>query len=122
MDTRQVGARLVELCRKGRNLDCVDTLYSDDIVSVEPEAMGEMPAETKGKEGVRGKNIWFFDNHEIHSAKAADPVVHGDRFAVAFDFDVTPKNGPQAGKRNAMHEIAVYTVKDDRIVREEFFY
>ena len=122
MDTRQVGTQLVELCSKGRNLDAVDTLYSDDVVSVEPQAMADMPAETTGKAGVRGKNIWFFDNHEIHSAKAVGPMVHGDRFAVAFEFDVTPKEGPQAGTRNTMNEIGVYTVVSGKVVREEFFY
>jgi ketosteroid isomerase-like protein len=35
---------------------------------------------------------------------------------------VTPKAGPQKGKRMQMDEIGVYTVKNGKIVREEFFY
>jgi len=43
----------------------------------------------------------------------------GEKFAVVFDFDVTPK---ETGKREALREIAVYTVAGEKIVREEFFY
>jgi len=41
---------------------------------------------------------------------------------VIYNFDVTPKNGPMAGKRMRMEEVGMYTVKGGKIVREEFFY
>jgi ketosteroid isomerase-like protein len=41
------------------------------------------------------------------------------QFAVSYDFDVTQK---ASGQRFAMTEMALYTVKDGRIVREQFFY
>ena len=36
MDAKQVGMKLVEFCRNGLNLDAISSLYSPDIVSVEP--------------------------------------------------------------------------------------
>ena len=42
-----------------------------------------------------------------------------DQFAVYFTFDVTPK---ATGKHITLEEVAVYTVKDDKITREQFFY
>ena len=37
-------------------------------------------------------------------------------------FDVTPKVGPTAGERQTMEEVCLYTVKDDKVSRAEFFY
>jgi len=123
MDTKQVGDKLVELCKQGKNLEAVDTLYSPDIVSVEAMAMDPMPAEMRGIDAIRGKNQWWFDNHEIHSASAVGPMTNHDKFAVLFDYDVTSNApGPMQGQRMKMQEVGLYTVKDGKIVREEFYY
>ena len=47
---------------------------------------------------------------------------NGDRFAVAFSYDMTPKAGPMAGRRMQMEEVGLYTVADEKIVKEDFFY
>jgi len=122
MDTKQVGEKLVALCREGKNLEAVDMLYSPDIVSVEAMGNPDMPAEQRGIDAIRGKNQWWLNTHEIHSASAEGPYPHQDRFAVKYHYDVTAKEGPMAGQRFAMDEVAVYTVQDGKIVREEFFY
>jgi len=122
MDTKEVGEKLVALCREGKNVEAVDTLYGPDIVSVEAISMPDMPAEMRGIEAVRGKNQWWLDNHEIHSASSEGPYPHGDKFAVKYAYDVTAKAGPMAGNRMKMDEVAVYTVHDGKIVREEFYY
>jgi len=51
--------------------------------------------------------------------QVAGPWPHDDRFIVGFRFDVTMKAN---GHRFTMEEMALYTVKDGKIVREEFFY
>ncbi|MBA3659601.1 MAG: nuclear transport factor 2 family protein [Gemmatimonadales bacterium] len=122
MDTKQIAQRLVDLCRAGKNDEAHDTLYSSDIVSTEASSPPGMPAETKGMEAIRRKGEWWVQNHEIHSATAKGPFTLGDRFAVLFQYDVTPKMGPGGGKRMQMEEVALYTVKDGKIVREEFMY
>lgn len=94
----------------------------DAIVSVEPVGGPEMPREAKGIDQVRAKNRWWYDNHEVHSGKAEGPYPHEDRFAVRFLYEVTPKNGPMKGKRVAIDEVGIYTVKNGKIVREEFFF
>jgi ketosteroid isomerase-like protein len=122
MTTKEIGEKLVALCKSGRNLEALDTLYSPDVVSVEAQGSEEMPAVMKGLPAVRGKNEWWFANHEVHRSEAKGPFPNQDRFAVIFDYEVTPKIGPMAGKRVPMEEVALYTVKDGKIVREEFFY
>ncbi|MEO8216590.1 MAG: nuclear transport factor 2 family protein [Acidobacteriota bacterium] len=122
MEPREIGESLVELCRQGKNLEAIDKFYSPDIVSVEAQAAPGMPAEMKGIDAIRGKNKWWIENHEIHSAEAKGPYVLDDRFSVVYNFDVTSKAGPQEGNRMQMEEVAVYTVKDGKIAREEFMY
>ena len=122
MDTKQVGEKLVSLCSKGKNMEAVESLYGKDVVSVEAMASPEMPAEMRGFDKVKGKNQWWYENHEVHSAKVEGPFPHNDRFAVKFHWDATPKSGPQKGKRFQMDEVGIYTVKNGKIVREEFFY
>jgi hypothetical protein len=81
---------------------------------------GSSSRTVKGLEGVRGKNQWWSDNHIVHKAEVNGPYPHGDdRFAVRFAFDITNK---QTNKRMNMDEVAVYTVANGKVVREEFFY
>jgi hypothetical protein len=120
--TQEVGDKLVQLCRAGKSVEAVLTLYSGDAVSVEAMSSPEMPAVTDGRDAIRGKNEWWYANNEVHSSDVRGPLPNGDKFAVIFAFEFTPKAGPWAGKRQKMEEVGLYTVKDGRIVREEFFY
>ncbi len=121
-DTLTVGKKLVELCREGKNTEAMDTLYSPNIVSIEPMGGGNMPARMEGMEAIKGKGAWWEANHEVHKAEVDGPFPHGDRFIVRFKYEVTAKAGPMAGKRFVMDESGLYTVKDGKIVQEEFFY
>jgi hypothetical protein len=122
----EVGTQLVELCKQGKNLEVVDTLYADDIVSVElmdcPEM--NMPRTMTGIDAVRGKNVWWLDNHEVHSHEIDGPFPHDDRFIVTMKMDCTCNApGPMQGKRMQMAEAVIYTLNDEgKIAKEEFFY
>ncbi|MAX26439.1 MAG: hypothetical protein CMJ19_18250 [Phycisphaeraceae bacterium] len=122
----EVGTKLVELCKQNKNVEAVDTLYADDIISVEvmdcPEM--DMPREMKGIDAIRGKNTWWIENHEVHSEEILGPFPHGDRFIVTFKIDCTCNApGPMQGKRMQMQESGLYTLNDQgKIVKEEFFY
>lgn len=122
MTTQEIAAQLVALCRAGRNIEAVDALLSDNVVSVEARGDETMPAEMTGRDTIRGKNEWWVNNHKIHDSSVRGPYPNGDRFAVIFNFDVTPVSGPMAGQRMRMEEVALYTVSDGKITREEFFY
>ena len=119
MTTLEVGKKLVELCKAGKNDVAKDTLYAPEIVSVEAGGPpGQDPTST-GLQAVLAKGKWWADNHEIHSATIDGPYPNGDQFIVKFVYDVTLKS---ASKRFMMEEMALFTVKDDKIVREVFFY
>jgi hypothetical protein len=110
---------LVILGRAGKYLDALARLCSKDIVSVEPIDSRQKPAEMRGIDAIRGKNERWVENNEIHKADAIAPFVGEDQFAVRYDFDFTAK---QSGQRMQMSEMGLYTVKDGKIVREQFFY
>src|SRR5476651_1240444 len=117
MTTQQVADTLVAYCREGKNIDAINELYDDDIISKEPAF--SRTALVEGKEGVLAKNQnWYSMVAEIHSGDVSDPIVTGNFFAVTMDMDVTYKEHG----RMAMHEVAVYQVKDGKIVADEFFY
>ena len=118
----EIGKKLVELCNQGQGLKAIDTLYSPNIVSIEAAEHPPFPARMEGIKAIRGKSEWWYANHEVHKGEARGPWPSGDRFVVMFNYEVTPKIGPMAGQRMAMEEAALYTVKDGKIVQEEFFY
>ncbi len=120
MSASEIGKKLCNLCKEGRNLEAIDSLYSPGIVSVEAAPMPGMPQTMEGIDAVRGKTEWWYANNEVHDGSVSGPYPHGEnRFAVHFAMDVTSK---ESGERTNFEEIALYTVSDGKIVREEFFY
>jgi len=117
MTTKEVAKKVVELTRRQAWHEALDTLYDDNIVSVEAFSAGGGSPETRGKEGVRGKIDWWVTATEVHSSSADGPFVAHDRFVVQYDADVTDKESKQ---RRKLSEVGVYAVKDGKIIREEF--
>ncbi|MEL6821166.1 MAG: nuclear transport factor 2 family protein [Calditrichota bacterium] len=119
MSTMDIANKMVALCKEGKNVEAIETLFADDVVSVEATAAPGMDQTATGKEAVMGKNQWWLSAHEVHSSNITGPWPHGDRFIVGFEMDVTVK---ESGQRMQMAEAALYTVEDGKIVKEEFFY
>jgi hypothetical protein len=119
MTTQEVADELVKLCREGKFQEAVESLYGDDIVSVEAAAPPGGERVSKGIAAVKGKGEWWQANHELHGAVVEGPLVAGEHFATTFKLDVTFK--PQ-NRRFQMEEIAVYKVSGGKVVYEEFFY
>ena len=122
MNTKQVGQELIALCTSGHFFEAIDTLYSPDIVSIEAVESPDYPREMRGIDAVRDKNKRWSAAHDVHAIRADGPWQHRDRFAVRWSFDVSPSSGPAKGERSTFDEIAIYTVADGKIVKEEFFY
>ena len=121
MSVIEIGKQLVELCNAGKGLEAVDTLYDEKIVSIEGQGSEEISAVTEGIQAVRGKSVWWFDNHEVHASSAAGPFCghRDDQFVVKFDMDITNK---PSGERTQLSEVALYTVADGKVIQEEFLY
>lgn len=119
MTTLEVANQFVALCRERKFLDAVESFYSDDVVSVEPMDYQGTGREMHGKEALKNKNgLWFAEN-DVHSSSVTGPFVSPERFAVKYSFDWTRKS---SGERVVLEEVAVYTVSNGKINREEFLY
>lgn len=115
---QEVADKLVALCREGKNVDAINELYDDNVVSIEPES-SPMPGKTTGKKAVlESTNQWYSSVEEIHSVYISDPIVSGNFFACTMDIDATYKNRG----RNEMNELCVFEIKDGKIVTSQFFY
>jgi hypothetical protein len=55
---------------------------------------------------------------EMHGGYVGEPIVAGNYIALAMGMDVTFKGMG----RKKMDEIAIYEVRDGKIVKEQFFY
>ncbi|WP_413288191.1 SnoaL-like domain-containing protein [Bdellovibrio sp. HCB337] len=118
-ETVEIANKLIDFCKKGQNMKAIESLYDTDAVSLEAVSTPDMPAELRGLEAIKKKNKDWIDNMELHSTLVEGPYPFGDRFAVHYKYDVTDK---KSGQRMRMDEVGVYTVRDNKIVREEFFY
>ena len=120
MTTQEVANRFAQLCRENKWNEIQDELYADNAVSIEPPhatAMGLKNVE--GLDAIKKKGEAFNSMvEEVHGGSASEPVVGGNYFSVAMMMDATMKG---AG-RSKMDEIAVYEVKNGKIVREQFFF
>ena len=115
MSLETVSRKFVEMCNQGKNFDVMRTMYGPDIVSVEGDGK-----ETRGQQPVIRKSEVWQGNNTIHSEKVRGPYFNGgNQFAVHFTFDVTPKAG---GERLTLEEVGLYTVENDKITREQFYY
>lgn len=119
MSTIEIANRYTAFCKEGKSTECIDTLFAEDAVSVEAGVPPGMERTANGRAAIHGKGKWWVENHIVHKAEIEGPFPHDDRFAMYFVYDITQK---ASGKRITMKEVALFTVKNDKITREEFFY
>ena len=118
MTTQEVANRFNELAQTGQFDKIQDELYGEDAESIEP-AHSQGLQSVKGLAAIKEKGKRFNEMvDEMHGGYSKDPVVAGNHFSVAMGMDCTMKG---QGRIN-MEEIAVYEVKDGKIVKEQFFF
>ena len=116
MSTQAVANRLVELCRQGDFQTAQRELYASDAASYEPE--GSPWQDVKGTEALQEKGRqWGEMVDEFHGIEVSQPIVADPFFSVSMMMDVTMN-----GERSTNREIAVYELKDGKVVSERFFY
>ena len=118
--TQQIANRLVELCREGKYEQCYDELFAADAQNIEMPAMAEGPlGNASGLAAIRAKGqAWMEAVEEMHGDSVGEPSVAGNWFTVPMSMDVTMKGQP----RMQMEVLCLYQVRDDKIMREQFFH
>jgi anaerobic selenocysteine-containing dehydrogenase len=120
MTTQDVANRFNELAQTGQWDAIQKELYAENCVSIEPAhaaAMGMSNAE--GIEAIRKKGEAFGAMvEEMHGGYTTPPVIGGNFFSVGMGMDCTMKGMG----RTKLDEVAVYEVKDGKVVKEQFFF
>jgi len=111
----EIGAAVVAHLNSGAMSDTPlwDKFWSDAIESIEGSGMG-----WTGRKAMEAKCAEFMGENEILGCRASGPFVGATGFAVHIEIELKPKGGEVM----QMKEVAVYTVKNGKVVREEFMY
>lgn len=111
----EIGAAVVAHLNSGAMSDTPlwDKFWSDAIESIEGSGMG-----WAGRKAMEAKCAEFMGENEILGCRATGPFVGATGFAVHIEIELKPKGGEVM----QMKEVAVYTVKNGKVVREEFMY
>ena len=117
MTTREVADRFYELAEQG-NFDLIlAELYDEGAKSIEPANSTWQNVE--GLDSIRAKAVqWQAMIQEMHGGYTNKPDVAGNYFVCTMGMDVTLKGQP----RMKMDEVALYEVKDGKIMLEQFFF
>jgi hypothetical protein len=118
MTTNQIASRLVELCRQGQFETAQKELFAKDAMSIEPNASPAFDKETKGLNATmeKGKK-WENMVESMNKLEVSEPMVASNSFACTMHMDVTMKNKEHWD----MTELCTYTIRDGKIVTEQFF-
>lgn len=119
-DLVRLGKEFVEAMRNRRGVAHVDETYTESAESVEAVVPpGRDVRIAKGRVVIKAKRKNWAATHDIHKLEADGPYVHPpNRFAVRFEAEVTQK---ATGRLMTLREVAIYSVEEGKIVREEFF-
>jgi len=118
MTTQEIANRFNELAQSNQWDKIQDELFAENAVSIEPADSPGMKS-VEGLAAIREKGKQFGEMvEEMHGGYTTAPVVGGRFFSVGMGMDCTMKGMG----RQKLEEIAVYEVKDGKIVKEQFFY
>ena len=121
MTTNETANRYRELAEQNKWSEILEELCSTDLVNKEPDHVQSrgIPVTTKGRDAVIAKGKANREMIEaIHSQHCSEPLVAGNFFTVTLSRDVSFKGRP----RMKLDEIALFELKDGKIISEQFFY
>ncbi|HAI85343.1 MAG TPA: hypothetical protein DCL43_16920 [Chitinophagaceae bacterium] len=117
MTTQSIADRLVALCRQGQYEAAQNELYHADAESFEPNS--PFVPYVKGLDAIKAKGEQFQSQIEtFYGTEVSDPLVAGNYISCSISLDCDFKGHGRVD----MREIALYEVKDGKIVKETFYY
>lgn len=112
-----IAERLVELTQNKLFLEAQSELFSENAISLEPENSGRKSV--YGLKAMQEKEQAFLNAiQEWKSIEVSNPVIAQNFFSIKMFVDVVLKNGQSV----IVNEIIVYEIKNNKIIKEQFFY
>ncbi len=116
----EIARGFTAMLRLGQFEAAGEKFWAADVISAEPAPLShDIPALGSGKEAVSRKVKARFGEGDIDDLSIDGPFITGDQFALFLDMLMT---NPTTGKTQPFTEIAIFTVRDGRIIEERFFY
>lgn len=113
--TAELGKKLVEMFNAHTpEREIWSQFFHKNFESIEGDGQTWSGVKSVGKKC----DDWMAVN-TIHDAKASGPFVGATGFSVLYEIDVECK---QSNQRMKFSEVGVYTVKNGKVVREEFMF
>lgn len=112
----QIGAEVAALLRSGTKDPVIWDKWwdADRITSIEGDG-----STWTGRTALEEKAAAWEAENEVTGFEVKGPFVGATGFALHFGVTIKPRNG---GDPMQMTEVAVYTVENGKVIREEFMY
>ncbi len=115
MTIQEIANRLVVLCREGNFEGAWTELFAPGW---ETRELVEWGGQIRHgfDEAKKAADEWHADMQEMHEMTVSDPIIADSSFACTMTLDMTSKTRG----RSRETELCIYTVKDGKIVLEQF--
>ena len=115
-----VARDFTDMLRQGQFVAARERFWASDVRSIEPHDLPDgIAAEVSGIEAARVKTVRWFGTRQVHDLSIDGPFVTGNQFALFLDMMIADL---PSGADRPFTEIAIFTVRDGRIIEERFFY
>ena len=119
-DIEELADDFLSLIQSGQAVAAAEKYWAIDIVSIEPEDTTEhAPAIVAGFDAARKKLTGWLGHSAMEDISIDGPFITGNRFALFIDMLIKRR---ATGQREPFSEIAIYTVRDGKIIEERYFY
>ena len=119
MTTQEIANKWAKYGQTGQWNKAQEELYDANCVSIEMEGAQGFPQKVEGIEAIKEKGKhWEGMVEDFHGMEVDGPIVAGNHFTATMKMDITIKGQP----RKVDEEVALFKVKDGKIVSEQFFY
>ena len=117
-DVASVAKDFTALWLAGDYCGAGEKYWADEVVSFAPcLSVDPADADCRGIKAVRSRNRRWFTTHAIEDLSLDGPFVTGDHFALFADMLIV-----HAGRRTPHSQIAVFVVRNGKIVEERYFH
>ncbi len=120
MTIDRLASDFAHLLLTGNPIEAAEKYWADDIIRIEPARLpaGE-PQQATGYAAAYAELLEWIEATDADELVIDGPFVTGNVFALFLDMEIAV---PETGKREPFSEIAVFTVRDQKIIEERYFY
>lgn len=119
-NVHDIARDFTDMLRQGQFVAARERFWAADVRSIEPQDLPDgIAAEVSGIAAALAKTIRWFGSRHVHDLSIDGPFVTGNQFALFLDMMIA---GQPSGTDQPFTEIAIFTVRDGRIIEERFFY